>query len=152
MKEKQTCGPLYKAGLESFTGMDAEKIPLFAAGFVSGQAEKIYLGACQAAMFRPSADYHKMVALIVVEVAGRYDLRVATLRTSRGLEIWLCRSIFVVRSIGMIGGFGENSTLWHERRGTLCGVPASEIDNEFHKRHGYGESCDSAEGTKPCDR
>lgn len=136
-----TCGPLYKAGIESFTGMDPEKIPLFAAGFVSGQAEKIYLKACQAAMFRPSGEHHEMVWRIVLEVAGRYGLFVQKLETSRGVELWLCSSPIVAQSIRNLPR-PENSPEWHEARGMLCGVPRHQIDYEFHERAGYGERCD----------
>lgn len=143
MSDQQTCGPLYKAGLESFTGMDPELIPIFAAGFVSGQAEKVKLGACQAAMFRPSEDWVETVRSIVREVAERYGLAWATIGTSRGLEIWLCKSFEIYDAITSLESLGENSPRWHERRGLLCGVRAHDIDYLFHERAGFGQPCDS---------
>lgn len=139
----RTCGPLYKEGLESFTGMDRDKVAVFAAGFVSGQAEKIYLGACQAAMFRPSPENHHMVMEIAVEVATRYGLSVDQLETSRGVEIWLCGSPTVALMIRNLStAVRENTPRWHEERGLLCGISPEQIDHKFHERTGYGERCD----------
>ena len=137
-----TCGPMYKAGLEEFTGMDPNKVPLFAAGFISGQAEKIYLGACQAAMSRPSDDWWPTVMVIVHKVASRYSLAVATLPTSRGSEVWLCRSAAVAGAVLRLADLAENSPEWHTQRGLLCGVPVHQLDPQFHFRAGYGERCD----------
>jgi hypothetical protein len=142
MSTASTCGPLYLDGLTSFTGMDADKIPIFAAGFVSGQAEKIYLGACRAAMFRPSEEWHSTVMGIVRQVAERYMLRVHELQTSRGVEIWLCKSRNDYTALVVLDHMEENSPEWHRRRGEMCGIPESDIDLEFHKRSGFGEPCD----------
>lgn len=137
-----TCGPLYKAGLESFTGMAPDKIRAFAAGFVSGQAEKVYLGACRAAMFRPSAENAPWLLGVVREVAERYGLHVEQLPTSRGVEIWLCRSTCAAFTVSHLPEIAENSEDWHEVRGALCGIPPSLIDRRFHERAGWGEACD----------
>lgn len=142
MKSETTCGPLYQDGLLAFTGMDPAKIPIFAAGFVSGEAEKIFLGACSAAMFRPSEEWHDTVMGIVDDVSSRYGLFVEELPTSRGVEIWLCLSPAVQLSIRMLPTLGENSPEWHQRRGLLCGIPSHQIDYQFHKRSGFGEPCD----------
>lgn len=139
----QTCGPLYKEGLESFTGMDRDKIAVFAAGFVSGQAEKIYLGACQAAMFRPAPENYHMVFEIAAEVATRYGLRVETMDTSRGTEVWLCGSPAVALAIRKLPTLErENTPRWHQSRGLFCGIPEHQIDYQFHERTGFGERCD----------
>ena len=79
MTEQKTCGPLYRDGLGEFTDMDPDLILVFAAGFASGQAEKIYLGACQAAMFRPSEERWDAVMEIVVKVRDRYGLHTTSL-------------------------------------------------------------------------
>ena len=139
---KQTCGPLYKAGLEEFTGMDSRKIPIFAAGFISGEAEKIYLGACSAAMFRPSADWFDRVFNICHQVARRYELLVRVLDTTKGCEIWILRSNLFAEMIVQLAGYGENTAEWHRVRGRLCGVPEHELDSAFHERSGFGERCD----------
>lgn len=140
MNNQKTCGPLYKEGLEFHTGMDPQLIPVFASGFVSGQAEKIYLGACHAAMFRPSGEWLATVETITAHVAKRYGLLVCVLPTSRGPEIWMCKSAEVCESISALRSMRENSPEWHRRRGLLCGV--LEIDHEFHHRTGHNDPCD----------
>lgn len=140
--QKLTCGPLYKMGLERFTGLDPDKIPIFAAGFVSGEAEKVYLGACRAAMFRPSSEWKETLLAIVEDVAERYGLVIEMLKTSRGPEIWLCKDQDAVGTVRLISGLEENSPEWHIMRGHMCGVPHYHLDIEFHKRSGYGENCD----------
>lgn len=140
---RPTCGPLYLDGLKSFTGMKPRYIKLFAAGFISGQAEKLYLRACSAAMFRPSAMHLDMVREIVAEVATRYGLLTTELPTSRGVEVWICSSPAVKMAIDKLPEDGENSAIWHRRRGVLCGIPPHLIDLAFHERSGYGETCDA---------
>ena len=45
LKPKTTCGTIYRDALFQYTHGDPEKVRIFAAGFVHGQGEKIYLGA-----------------------------------------------------------------------------------------------------------
>lgn len=138
----KTCGPMYLDALEKYTGGDPAKVRLFAAGFISGQAEKVFLGACGAAMFRPSEAYAPMVRAIVIDCATRYDL----LWTQEGAEIWIVRNAALLRTlVCCLERYPENSTEWHMVRGQLCGVPDSELDYEFHLREGYGKPCDRKE-------
>src|ERR1700721_1234405 len=98
MTDKPTCGPLYLEGLDKYTGGDPEKIRIYAAAFCAGQAEKVCLGACRAAMFRPSADRFTMLIAVVCDVAKRYGLTVYVRPAYNpetkhaGREIWICRS------------------------------------------------------------
>ena len=138
----QTCGPLYCESLEEFTGMDPKLIPVFASGFISGQAEKIYLGAAGAAMFRPSAEWFNDVFNIAHQVARRYGLLVRVLETSVGSEIWIIVES-MERTFLRLPECGENSGCWHETRGRLCGIPEHAIDRNFHLRTGWGKPCDS---------
>src|SRR3990167_3489879 len=89
MAEKKTCGPMYLDALHQYCGdpIDEEKANLFAAGFISGQAEKVYLGACTAAMFRPSADRRSVVESMLDEICGRYGLEWVPMDD----EIWIIR-------------------------------------------------------------
>lgn len=135
---KPTCGPMYKEALERYAGDDAELIRIFAAGFVSGQAEKVYLGACRAAMFRPSQDRYGMLIETVRDVAQRYGLTVVEGIGSQN-EIWVCRPDDAELVRGQMQ-YPENSPPWHVHRATLCGV--DEIDVRFHLRAGSGERCD----------
>lgn len=140
-EQKKTCGPMYKEALGQYTGFDPEKVRIFAAGFIHGEAEKVYLGACQAAMFRPAKEHFSLVLGLAHDAASRYGLNLTTFPTGRpggALEVWIHRSL----PIGLWNEFNENSPAWHITRGLACGVPQNEIDREFHKRAGYGESCD----------
>jgi len=140
--KQKTCGPMYRDSLTEFTDMDPDLIPVFAAGFVTGQAEKIYLGVCEAAMFRPSEKWWDTVMVIVVKVTERYGLWVNTLDTVRGREIWICASCEAASEVSALESVGEDSAEWHARRALLCGVPPSQIDYRFHERAGHDEPCD----------
>lgn len=141
MTSKTTCGPFYKDALAKYAGDSPEAIKIFAAGFVSGQAEKVYLGACRAAMFRPSQDRYGMLIETVNEVASRYGLKVITPVGSK-MEIWICRPIWANDVQMLLGKFVEDSPAWHSKRAWLCGVPDREIDYDFHLREGHGQPCD----------
>ena len=132
-----TCGVLYREALEHYIAMDPERVRMFTAGFCTGQAEKVHLGACKAAMFRPSAENREMLLEVLIDIAERYVLCIVTTKD----EIWIARreNAELVRKMKAIQ---ENSPEWHEFRGMLCGVPAEEIDRQFHHRHGYGERAD----------
>jgi hypothetical protein len=139
---KRTCGPLYNEGMLAYC-KNVEEERLFAAGFVSGQAEKVYLGACRAAMFRPSPEKRDMLIEVVVEVAKRYDLAVDYLLD----EIWILRRTREDQwaLFSRLQDEEVNSPIWHTWRAYLCGVPAEEVDLDFHKRKGFGEKCDVRE-------
>jgi hypothetical protein len=137
--KKQTCGPLYKLALDMYAGDDPEKMRLFAAGFVSGQAEKVYLGACQAAMFRPSADRAAMINELVKDACERYGLLMWWMLDQ---EIWLCRDAGTMATVREMAQRTPNSPGWHRLRAMLCGIPVDEIDEKFHERKGAGKRCD----------
>lgn len=134
---KRTCGPLYQEQLSLYTGGDSKFIKVFAAGFISGQAEKVYLGACSAAMFRPSAENFEIVSDIVQQVRTQYGLMAYVLID----EIWICKPEYFDR-VKSLKTIPVNSPSWHLMRGLLTGVPMNDIDLEFHLRKGYGEPCD----------
>lgn len=137
---KPTCGPLYFDGLKNYAGNDPVAIRLFAAGFISGEAEKVYLGASPAAMFRPSPDFRDMVLALAEDIAIRYELVVK----ARKDEIWLCRDSTVYELVAGLDWIGKDTPIYHAQRAWLCGVPTSEIDLSFHERKGYGERCEPA--------
>ncbi len=70
---KPYCGLLYQQGLLEFTNDEATQ-RAFAAGFVSGQTEKVHSGSCPAAMFCPVSDDHAWFYRMVSDVARRYGL------------------------------------------------------------------------------
>lgn len=143
MTDKTSCGPLYKASLQEFTDMSWEETLLFAAGFISGQAEKVYLGACDAAMFRPSSEMLDGVVAIVKSVAQRYGLEPISISTSRGTEIWISKpDTWIAFQIRSMNNVTENTPPWHSLRAHLCGIPVDNVDLKFHERVGYNEPCD----------
>lgn len=149
---KKTCGVYYKEGLDHYnTSVDA-KIA-FTSGFVSGQAEKVFLGACRAAMFRPSEKNHPMLLEIVKDVTKRYELYFSEKEYSiwhpslqvveRFREFWIYKDPQVAIALGsLFSGETANSEVWHYSRAILCGIPTTDIDLKFHNRKGFGEDCD----------
>lgn len=142
MTNETTCGPLYKAGLNEFTDMSRDEVLMFTAGFISGQAEKVYIGACSAAMFRPSEERYADVHKLVMRIRNRYGLGSCFLSTSRGREIWLFKEPDVCDDIQGLRHIDENSSHWHGSRARLCGIPRVNVDYHFHERVGYNEPCD----------
>lgn len=140
LTDKPTCGPMYKEALAKYGSDNPELIRVFAAGFVSGQAEKVYLGACRAAMFRPSQDRYGMLIETVNDVAARYGLCVVAPIGSKQ-EIWICRPAFE-RNVQALQRIEEDTPFWHQHRAILCGVPFGEVDIKFHLRNGHGCRCD----------
>lgn len=133
-----TCGELFKEFLLLCTAGDPEKVRIFDAGVTYGQAEKVYLGACMAVMFRPTDSYWDTKFKSCEDVCKLLKLSLMVISTSVGREIWISRpeNEEVVRSLPR---FPENSPLWHMLRGSLCGIPLGEIDTQFHLRKGYGK-------------
>lgn len=134
MKQPTTCKPLYAAALKEYTGGDPEKVRLFAAGFIHGEAEKIYLGACKAAMFRPkSQPYREITSALTADAAKRYGLLREELSYLDEKEFWLLRPS-VLRYFTELKAMEPNSPAWHVRRAALTGVPPMDIDVTFHTR------------------
>lgn len=139
-----TCGVLFEKVWRQVIETVKDPLLLFASGHVCGQSEKIYLGACSAAMFRPSTEEGYRGLLETVEICSMvYGLRIRVLfpddPTRR--EIWIFRpdSWNLIVSLE----YEEyNSPSWHILRGLLCGVPLESIDAEFHLRSGFSEPCD----------
>lgn len=141
---KVTCGVLFEKVWRQVIEMTSDPILLFASGHVCGQSEKIYLGACSAAMFRPSTEEGFRGLLATVEICSLvYGLRIRVLFPDDlgKREIW----IFRPDNDGLIASLEDeeyNSPSWHILRGLLCGVPLDSIDAEFHLRKGFAEPCD----------
>lgn len=142
---KPTCGPLFLRCLETFTSKTDDKVCVFSAGHMTGQAEKIYLGACSALMVRPSPQYRSWCLFVATTLSAIYGLEVSVFeRDEISDEIWL----HTMESSGAISELQHlevNSPGWHARRGLLCGIPDTDIDVYFHKRSGYREPCDNVD-------
>lgn len=150
--DQQTCGPKFSAALSYFARITQDPVQLFSAGHMTGQAEKVYLGACTAAMFRPSLEYSAWAFQAAVYLAGLYGLSVSTFgREDIADEIWIHRTNRT-ENVQNIQFEDFNSSAWHILRGMLCGVPIGEIDTEFHLRKGYAKPCDRLEEEKDAKR
>lgn len=138
--DHKTCGDLYLEGLTEFTN-DLKSYWAFAAGFVSGQAEKVYNGACLAAMFRPSAETYPALRDVLKKVCPRYQL----FYTGSGQELWIFRSDrepeFGELFVRMLNT-EENTATWHLLRAQLCGIPSQKIDYQYHARKNFNVKCD----------
>ena len=138
-----SCGPLYRSIRNQFTDDDPEKNRAFAVGMVTGNAEKVYLGACKACMFRPGSSAGLAFLLFAVHaVCETYHLEFEVEKFSEELtEIWVFRPDnheYVKR----LHDHEVNSRAWHRYRAMLCGVPSGEVDTEFHLRRGAGDNVD----------
>ena len=114
----------------------------FAVGFACGQAEKVYLGVCRAAMFRPAAENFEWYTGEVEKVAAAYGLAVVVLESHCPESPW---EIWIARDESCVGGWvwlEANSPQWHQERAAVCGIPEREVDVNYHRRAGYGEKCD----------
>lgn len=146
----KTCGALFKPLFDRYAGNDPVKVGAFAAGYIIGTAEKIHLGACDAGMFRVGDPHRDWFRVLLAEIAEHYGLQVVELDYQDTesdqiiRELWLCRDELEVELVrefpDMIGGV--NGPAWHRWRGLMCGVPGHAIDENFHKREGYGKKCD----------
>lgn len=138
-----TCGVLYLRGFQTETNRaSGNEFRLFDAGFIYGQAEKIYIGACHAAMYCPAKDNFPGIREVVERAARIYGLKVTQLETKAGVEIWLCGTDVIKRAVEGLHVHAENGENWHLIRGILCGIPTDQIDKQFHLRQGFGEPCD----------
>ncbi len=128
---KPTCGPMYAKARDIALGLaKADPALLFGGGFVVGQAEKIYSGACKAAMFRPEQERRDGLRMIAKAIAPVYGLEWGTWED----EIWL----FGADSYAFLNAtlkLPRNSPEWHRRRAALCGIRDEDIDERFHERY-----------------
>lgn len=145
MSDKVTCGVLFqKAMTQIIQKVGNDPVLLFCSGHVCGQAEKIYLGACSAAMFRPSTEEHRNNLLISVIICSAvYELEVSVFeREEIQDEIWLHTPKAGPILADCLNNDPVNSVSWHYLRGLMCGIPQESIDHEFHLRKGYRQPCD----------
>jgi hypothetical protein len=132
---KVTCGDLYAQLLDRFgiTGeLTADIRYGVSIGFVSGLAEKVYLGSCMASMVRPGKD--DQMDYIVGAVCEVYGLN----HTEIDGEYWIYKEKhenYIHTMHNLIDHGQKNSRSWHRLRGILCGVPADELDMNFHERY-----------------
>lgn len=145
MDNKTTCGPLFLRCLEEFADNQECELRAFSAGHMVGQAEKIYLGACSAAMFRPSPSYREWAVIAAIKISAIYGLQVSVFeREEIKDEIWIHKKT-LNWEISLLNGLDVNSPEWHSLRGRLCGIPEYDLDPNFHLREGYNLPCDKVD-------
>lgn len=135
-EERVSCSVLMKRVYDLYNPEgDEQKLESFTAGFWCGQAEKVYLGACKAAMFRPNFEKRPEAIDTIKKVVSVYGLVWHVLPTSYGDELWIMRPQHLQEVLDVLL-CREDSPTWHERRARLCGIPEEEIDVNFHLRRG----------------
>lgn len=143
----ETCGTLHKALWEKLCTdtllEDALEIAYghFATGFMSGQAEKVYSGACTAFMVRPGADWWTWACEAMQLICDHYGLLVYTDRMHG--ELWGCANGQARQEVHLVAVcYAENSIDWHTARARLCGIPPDKVDVAYHERAQWGERCE----------
>lgn len=130
-ERKPACGPLYVRARD-LAMREAVGVPdlIFGAGFVVGQAEKVYSGACKAAMFRPEKEYRGGLKAIIRAAVPVYGLE-------WGLwddEFWIfARADW--DAVKLAFTHPRNSPAWHRARAALCGIREPDVDERFHERY-----------------
>ena len=140
MKTQPSCGPLYAEARAAFAVETLEATRLFAAGFVCGEAEKVHLGACRAAMFRPAPENEAMLVEVVTTACRIYGLGFFRIEYDGRIEVWIGRGI--AKKFWRLTGRKPDSRAWHWLRGRWCGIPWRRIDLRFHLRRGATARCD----------
>lgn len=127
--------------LRAIYGKTEAEYRAFACGYVAGQAEKIYLGVCGAAMFRPGREHLPWYFAEVSKIAKTYGLHTSLVqhKDSDTAEIWIHRKGLMM-SDWMAKGL--NTPEYHTIRARLCGIPEADIDTQYHLRDGHNEPCD----------
>ena len=150
MTTMPTCGELFRSFEEecgSWPCLQPANIPYGnvrladrAVGHMRGQAEKVYLGACQAFMIRPAEDWWGWSIEVMALVCLHYDLRLYLPDGEHG-EVWGCKDVDTIAQLDMMfRHVPVNSQLWHVIRAQLCGV--KKVDILYHTRAGYGQRCE----------
>lgn len=131
----QTCGPLFREVYEEALKDSNDPLILFSWGHLAASAEKIWLGACNAAVFRPVTSEVSRFQLRIAIVAEIYGLEWTYIGLDRGTEFWLFTQDSLQSVLLLVEKLHTNSPESHYIRGTLCGIPPEKIDLEFHERY-----------------
>lgn len=136
---KATCAVLFGEAWRAYSpDITDGEFRAFVTGFAAGQMEKLTLGACASAMFRPSSAYRDWHRGIIGRLAALSGLCVTEIVVDDDVEIWAYRPEYEY-TLTQLKETEPNSPQWHTLRGALCGVPIRDIDEKFHERVGYGK-------------
>src|ERR1039458_9122668 len=127
LKPTVRCGDLFLGLVRRFTGSDhcdSDACRQFSYGHMTGLAEKVYLGACQAAMNAPTHDDVNWMRSAHSLIADQYGLLTFEKRRNRVTELWFVKG--AASYAALAAGVDDNAT-----RGALCGIPALGIDPDY---------------------
>lgn len=99
-----------------------------AAGFIVGQVEKVYLGACPAAMFAIPPRQHLLREFVGRDMARIYGIFPVV---NPGGDVWVFRNKETYRLLQATEVPGVSFEITHVVRGFLCGIPANEVDPKW---------------------
>ena len=134
--ERSACRHLWKQVWESaFTAdaTDAERLAYFW-GYLTGLAEKVWLGACPAAMVHPSEYWYAEELKITQRVCAIYGLSYEEYVEAG--EIWFYKDQRAAMALQNIRAQPLNSPSWHACRAWLCGIPNDLVDIHYHEIYG----------------
>ncbi len=118
-----TCGSMYKDALLAVADCAGDRLSI---GFLIGQSEKVFIGACLACMTKDAE-----ICEAAKRIANMYGLEFSLLSPHtanvRSPEIWLSRTSLRFNSHPV------DSSEWNLLRAAICGVPATEINLNYHK-------------------
>ncbi len=125
---------LFAELLERFTDHEPTAVAAFAAGFMTGQAEKVWCGACKAAMFRPDTSQHdELLGEIIQDVAGQYGLFYERYVFAGEVEYWIASSGWWFL-VDRLTEMKYDTPKWHLHRAALCGVSPWNVELDYHKQ------------------
>ncbi|MEK6885095.1 MAG: hypothetical protein AABY22_36020 [Nanoarchaeota archaeon] len=133
---KLHCSNFFNRILTSFNVLDSVD---FRTGYITGLAEKVYLGACNGAMMKPKSTETELIFSLATKIAETYSLGIFKYSYQENTkdieEIWILRNEEAQKMLEALETLSVNSPGWHSIRGLLCGIPQAEIDTEFHLTH-----------------
>lgn len=117
-----------RSAARSHLGLDSDLN--FYAGFIIGQAEKVYLGTCPAAVFRIQTE-PGMWMVFISHISSIYKLGTYW----NGFEVWIYQQnepqiVELILSQARLADEG-NASAAHAIRAALCGIPPHRVELDW---------------------
>lgn len=110
-------------------GISKRDMRPYAAGFVTGLAEKVHIGACAAAMVKPSIVDSYWLLPTCKDIARTYKLRLFVLPRTKVIEVWFCRDKQTVEKLKDAECMDLRGA--NRARALLCGFPYASINDSY---------------------
>ena len=126
------CEIFYKRLLDTFvgpTGTNRSQDMIFSIGYMAGEVEKIYLGACKGAMFCPPPYDTSWLFDAAKKIARIYSLYARALTFGIREEIWILKDPNIALALKAALAYSDKE--FNRLRGQICGIPDEFIDLEF---------------------